>query len=362
MPCVVPPLRTWGIEVTSAGQVRWQTRLPLREGIFGEGTAPLAAGPVAVFSQDDVVYALRLDGGHRVWSWSSGRLIQGTFQWQGLVVVLTAGPGHYGWTGYLTGLDAATGQVRWTRQIGYGNASDMAVTADGGLAVIDDGLEVMNLSDGRGRWSAPAGAALAVSGASVLVAGSGTLTSYDDRTGKIRWTEALTPIRLAIIAGPGELGLAADAGLVYLSGVQQLPTTKGGFATPVVLGISALNGQVKWRFTPTLAVSTQIPGPGLVSAESSSAYTWLDDLSPVTGRLRWQLADTFSTDQMFFAGGQLIGDTSPTITGSSDVLTAIRSADGHRVWQVRLPTVVRYPLGAVPGGLLVYASAINNAC
>src|SRR5271165_5413496 len=153
--CYVPPLRTWGIEVTSAGQVRWQTRLPPREGIFGEGTAPLAAGPVAIFSQDDVVYALRLADGHRVWSWSSGRLIQGTFQWQGLLVVLTGGSR----TGYLTGLDAATGQVRWTRQIGDGNPSDMAVTADGGLAVMDDGFKVVNLSDGRVRWSAPVGVA-----------------------------------------------------------------------------------------------------------------------------------------------------------------------------------------------------------
>jgi len=357
--CHVPPLRTWAVEVTSAGQVRWQTRLPLREGILGEGTAPLAAGLVAIFSQDDVVYALRLADGHRLWSWSSGRLIQGMFQWQGSIVVLTAGSR----TGYLIGLDAATGQVRWTRQVGDGNPSDMAVTADGGLAVMDDGFKVVNLSDGRVRWSAPVGVAtMAVSGAAVLVAGSGWLTSYDDRSGKVWWAEALRPIRLAIIAGAGELGLAADAGLVYLTGVQQLPTAEGGSSTPVVLGISALNGQVKWRFTPALAVSAKILGPGLVSAESDSGVTWLDDLSPVTGRLRWQLVDSFSTDQMFFADRQLIADTSTASTGTSGLLTAIRSADGHRVWQVRLPTVVKYPLGVVPGGLLVYASAVNQAC
>jgi hypothetical protein len=65
---------------------------------------------------------------------------------------------------------------------------------------------------------------------------------------------------------------------------------------------------------------------------------------------------------MFFAGGRLIADTSTASTGPSGVLTAFRSADGHRAWQVRLPTTVSFPLGAVPGGLLVYASAVNNAC
>jgi outer membrane protein assembly factor BamB len=361
--CYVPPLRTWGIEVTSAGQVRWQTRLPLREGIFGKGTAPLVAGPVAVFSEDDVVYTLRRADGHRVWSWSSGRLVQGTFQWQGLVVVLTAGSR----TGYLTGLDAATGKVRWTRQIGDGNPSDIAVTADGGLAVEDDGFEVVNLSDGRVRWSAPVGVAtMAVSGASVLAAGSGWLTSYDDRTGKVRWTEALRPIRLAIIAGglgptgaAGDLGLAADAGLVYLSGVQQLPA-RGSYPTPVVLGISTVNGKVKWRCSPTTAVGVTVLGPGLLSVESHDR-AWLEGLNPATGRPRWQLDNT-GRNQMFFAGGRLIAVTSTSSTGTGGLLTAIDSADGQRVWQVRLPTVVSFPLGAVPGGLLVYASAVNNAC
>jgi outer membrane protein assembly factor BamB len=278
--------------------------------------------------------------------------------------VLTAGSR----TGYLTGLDAATGKVRWTGQIGDANPSDMAVIADGGLAVEDDGFEVVNLSDGRVRWSAPVVvAAMAVSGGSVLTAGSGWLTSYDDKTGKVRWTEALRPIRLAIIAGglgptgaAYDLGLTAGAGLVYLSGVQRLPTTKASYPTPVVLGISAVNGKVKWRYIPTPAVTVTVLGPGLLSVESDDDR-WLEDLNPVTGRPRWQLVD-YGRNQMFFAGGRLIADTSTASTGPSGVLTAFRSADGHRVWQVRLPTTVSFPLGAVPGGLLVYASAVNNAC
>jgi outer membrane protein assembly factor BamB len=361
--CNPPPQRTWAIEVTSAGEVRWQTPLPMQEGILGEGTAPLAAGSIAIFSQDDVLYALRLADGHRVWSWPGSQPIQDVFQWQGLVVVYATGSRMAS----LTGLDAATGQIRWTRQIAEAVPGDVAATADGGLAMFPE-LQVVNLSDGRVRWTRPDGvAAMAVSGTSVLVAGNGRLTSYDDQTGKVRWTEALTPIQLA--ATPGELGLEADAGLAYLTGVQPAATGPG---TPVLLGINAVNGQLKWRFTPAPAVSVKTLGPGLVSVESGNGITWLDDLSPATGRLRWRLAITGSTGQTLFAGGQLIAVTSTASTGAGSserswavprgLLTAIRSADGHRAWQVTLPTVVSFPLPAVPGGLLVYAAAIRLPC
>ena len=165
-------------------------------------------------------------------------------------------------------------------------------------------------------------------------------------------------------------GLEADAGLVYLTGVEQ-PTASGP-GTPVLLGINAVNGHLKWRFTPTPALSVKILGPGLVSVESGNGVTRLDDLSQVTGRLRWHLVITFSTDQIFFAGGRLIAVTSTASTSTSSsgrswavprgLLTAIRSADGHRVWQVTLPTVVSFPLRAVPGGLLVYAAAVRLPC
>jgi outer membrane protein assembly factor BamB len=361
--CNPPPQRTWALEVTSTGQVRWQTPLPMQEGIFGEGTAPLVAGSIAIFSQDDVVYALRLADGHRLWSWSGGQLIQDVFQWHGLVVVYATGSR----LASLTGLDAVTGQIRWTRQAAEAVPGDVAATADGGLAMVP--LEVVNLSDGRVRWTRPVGvAAMAVTGASVLAAGNGRLTSYDDQTGKVRWTEALTPIQLA--ASPGEPGLEAGAGLAYLTGVQQPAATGPG--TPVLLGINAVNGQLKWRFTHTPAVSVKTLGPGLVSVDSGNGITWLDDLSPATGRLRWQRTITGSTGQTFFADGQLIAVTSTasTSTGSSErpwavppgLLTAIRSANGHRAWHVRLPAVVSFPLLAVPGGLLVYAAAIRLPC
>jgi outer membrane protein assembly factor BamB len=128
-----------------------------------------------------------------------------------------------------------------------------------------------------------------------------------------------------------------------------------------VLGINAVNGQLKWRFTPASAQSAMIVGPGLVSADSDDGVPSLYDLSPVTGQLRWQLADTYGFEQMFFADGELVAITSISDSGQG-LLTAIGSADGDRVWQVTLPTVTAFPLLPVPGGLLVYDAAPTLPC
>jgi outer membrane protein assembly factor BamB len=361
--CGPPPQNTWAVEVTDAGRVRWQTPL-MKDGILGAGTVPLVVGSIAVFGQDDVVHALRLTDGHPVWSWSSRQVIRDLFQWQGLAIVYATGSS----TASLTGLDAATGQVRWTRPIDI--PADVAVTADGGLAMMfpsaaGDMLQVLNASDGSFRWSAMAdlppdqtqSTAMAASGTTVLLAGDGHLTSYDDQTGEVRWTDALTSIQPP--DSPGGLWLAADAGRVYLAGLRQ--PAAGGQGTAVVLGINPVNGRVEWRFTSAPATTIGLLGPGLVSAETGEGVTWLADLSPATGRLRWRLVTTFSTGQTFFAGGQLIALPSTSDSGRG-LLTAIRSADGHRAWQVTLPTPVSFPPLAVPGGLLVNAARVTLPC
>jgi outer membrane protein assembly factor BamB len=349
------------MEVTNAGQVRWQTPL-MKEGIPGAGTAPLVAGSIAIFGQDDVVHALRLSDGRPLWSWTSRQIIRDLFQWQGLAIVYAAGSS----TASLAGLDAATGQIRWTRPIGI--PSDVAVTADGGLAMMfpsdtGDMIQVVNLSDGSFRWSGMAEAppdatpspAIAATGGSVLVAGDGRLTSYGDQTGEVRWAEALPPIQPPL----GGLWLAADADRVYLAGVQQ--SAADGPGTAVLLGVNPVNGRIEWRFTSAPATTIQILGPGLVSLETGEGVTWLDDLNPVTGRLRWRVVTTSATGAMLFAGGRLIAVLSTSDSGRG-LLTAIDSADGHRAWQVTLPTVVSFPLLAAPGGLLVNAATVTLPC
>ena len=422
--CSLPAAHAYALDVTTAGRVRWQ--VPVAAPGSSPQVPPLAVGAVAVFAQGDALYGLRLADGHRVWSRAGSQDVAGMWRWQGLVVVLTETPS---WSGLplLTGLDAGTGQARWTLRIGEGMAG-FYPTADRGLA-IGRGfgvLEVVGMSSGQVRWTRstqsppgqPAGpAVMAVGGGAVLIAVNGQLTSYDDRTGQVRWADALMPTHLA--ADSAELGLQASAGLVYMTGVQQLAD---GQSTSVLLGISAADGRVKWRFAPSPPDgSLDAYAPGLISVTSSSGATWQDELDPATGRVRWQVAspyhatvtpsgivtgpdtvtgpdgvgtglisqvslrDTLTGQTRWTAG--LNGGWQPLVVGpgrpspalpvfpagpllivpaagpdGSDLLAALRMSDGHRAWQVTIPEPVAAPLSAVPGGMLVYTAAIPLPC
>src|SRR5207244_11857783 len=56
-------------------------------------------------------------------------------------------------------------------------------------------LEVVDLSSGRVRWARSVGSdqvpPVAVGAGTVVFAENSQLTSYNDRTGQVRWTEAL---------------------------------------------------------------------------------------------------------------------------------------------------------------------------
>jgi outer membrane protein assembly factor BamB len=403
----------YALDVTTAGRVRWQ--VPLAGAVFGNVSgmlSPLAVGAVAVFAQGDVIYGLRLADGHRVWSRATSQDIAGMWRWQSLVIVLTeSGPGLP--LPLLTGLDASTGQARWTLRIA-GDVEGSDPTADGGLAILryDDTLEVADLSSGRVRWTRPAGyppdsgqgypPTMAVADGAVLFAVNGKLTSYDDRTGQIRWTDALMPILVA--AGLGELGLQATAGLVYLTGARLL--LAGGKSTPVLLGISAADGHVEWRFATSPPETLWNYAPGLMSVTSSSGGTWQDELDPATGRVRWQAASLYraiatpagtvtapgtgSTDQIslhdtltgqtrwiatlaglnlgwqqqapalpVFPAGPLLVVPAAGPDGSH-LLAALRMSDGQRAWQLRIPAPVAAPPLAVPGGMLVSSATVHS--
>lgn len=200
MPCSLPAAHAYALDVTTAGRVRWQVPLPV-PGYGPKQLSPLAVGAVAVFAQGDVISGLRLADGHRVWSWATSQAIAGMWRWQSLVVVLTQAVSSGVPLPVLTGLDASTGQARWTLRVGGSVADGFSQTADGGLAVNvdrEDGvleLEVVDLSSGRVRWTRPVGSddvpPVTVGGGAVLFAANSQLTSYDDQTGQVRWTEAL---------------------------------------------------------------------------------------------------------------------------------------------------------------------------
>lgn len=400
-----PAPNAYALDVTTAGRLRWQVPLDGPSML-----SPLAVGAVAVFAQSDVLCGLRLADGHQLWSSAIGQSIAGMWRWHSLVIVLTDGAG--GWP-VLTGLDASTGRARWTRIIA-GGVDGSYPTADGGLAILGsyETLEVVDLSSGRVRWRRQAEyppnsgqgfpQAMAVGGGAVLFAVNGKLTSYDDRTGQIRWTDPQMPDLLA----PG-LGIQAAAGLVYVTaGVVHLA---GGRWTPVLLGISAADGHVKWRFARSPPETLLNYAPALISVTSSSGRTWQDELDPATGRVRWQVASAYdaiatpagiligpgpdSTDQIsvrntltgqtrwiarlgwltrewqqqaavlpFFPAGPLLIVPASNQVGRAgpDLLTALRMSDGHRAWQLKIPEPVVAPPSAVPGGMLIYSATIQN--
>jgi outer membrane protein assembly factor BamB len=402
--CSVP--HAYALDVTTAGRVRWQVRLATYAS--GAQLSPLAAGTVAVFAQGDVVFGLRMADGHKLWSRAITQGVAGMWRWRSLVIVLTEpGPGGLS---LLTGLNAGTGLARWTLSVGFG-INGVSPTADGGLAIViwDSVLEVVDLSSGRVRWARPAGpvtgivdSAMAVAGGVVLTAVNGQLTSYDDQTGQIRWTEALTP--LALTAGSGDLSLQASGGLVYLTGVQQ------GIRWPpsqLLLGVSAADGHVEWQFTPSQPETLWVYAPGLMSATSSSGRIWQDELDPATGRVRWRAAsvyraiataagvvtapgtggtdrlslrDTLSGQTRWTAalaglslGWQRQAPALPVFPAGpflvvpaagphgSELVTALRVSDGHRAWQITIPEPVAAPPSAVPGGMLLNSAIVLNA-
>jgi outer membrane protein assembly factor BamB len=408
----VRPARAYALDVTTAGRVRW--RVPLGPPPLGSGlqVSPLAVSAVAVFAQDDVLYGLRLADGHRLWSSAVSADIAGMWRWQNLVIVLTQ-PSRPGLAPpVLTGLDASTGQLRWRLPIG-GSVEGFSPTADGGLAIaiwsnLGDGvLELVELSSGRVRWTVPVGSdadpPVAVGGGAVLYAANSQLTSYDDRTGQVRWTEALS----ALPGGADEVVWQASTGLVYLTGsVSQ----GGGRAVQVLLGISAADGRVRWRVVLRFAYSPAPDwldsyAPGLVSVDGTSQA----ELDPATGRVRWQVVTPYPAiaspagivtaagpDQLtmrdtltgqarwtagvtggwlplvtqpgqtyqavpphqalpvFLAGPLLVVPTASP--DDSDLLAAFRISDGYSTWQITIPAPLAAPLSAVPGGMLVYTA------
>ena len=412
--CPARPRPSFALDLTKAGQIRWQVPLGLPGSRLQ--ASPLAFGAVAVFAQSDVyvpgragaligsqLEGLSLADGHRLWTRTFRQSIAGMWRWQHLVVVLLqATESGQPLVPVLTGLDPSTGQARWTlRNVGF------SPTADGGLArfVQRHGafeLEVVDPASGRVRWTRPVGPneLPMVVDDGVLVAANNQLTSYDDRTGRVRWTE---PLR-----GPrGWLGLdtmQAVGRLVYLTGEVQ----RGSQTTHTLLVINPADGRVQRRFAYNLNGSVDPYAPGLMSVRAvrSGAHfgTWQEVLDPATGRVRWQVASPYQavaarvgivtargrhrismrdtrTGRIRWTarlnGGWLPLDAGPWQTypkllpvlpagrllvvqtagqAGSTLLVGFRMSDGHREWQVAIPGPAVDPLSATRGGLLVYAA------
>ncbi len=397
-----PPRHAWAVDVTTTGRVLWRTPLATRGNSLSQALPPVTVGAIAVAAQDGIVHGLRLADGHPLWSWSGGQSVYGLWRWGGLVAVLTDQVSSHS---RLTGLDAATGAVRWSLRLpAKGLLGGQARTADGGLAmaVTGQGLQVVNLADGRIRWRvrSTASPALTAAGAVVIYGLNGHLTGYDARTGRPRW--AVTP------------GVSHDPAFQLAGGLLVVTSTTSGPSIPDTLtAVVPATGRVAWRFDPPapatdpgaqasvlsagpagLAVATYDPrrlylldlrtgrprwhagtyvgqgtlplvtGTSVVGVEGQD-HPGLVARDAVTGRVRWR--DSLSGPSEGYlplaaAGTLAILPGEPAKPGDVAPLRAYQAATGRLAWQAAMPAFVPSPPRPVPGGLLVQAADPMYAC
>jgi outer membrane protein assembly factor BamB len=397
-----PPRHAWAVDVSRTGRILWRTPLKTRGNPLSSAVTPVPVGPVAVFAQDGIVHGIRLAGGRVLWSWPGGQDVYGLWRWGGLVAVLTDQVSDHS---RLTGLDAATGAVRWSLRLpARGLLGGQALTADGGLAMVvpGQGIQVVNLADGRVRWrrQLPTSPALTAAGHLVIYGPNGHLAGYDARTGGLRW--AVTP------------GVSRDPAFQLAGGLLLVTSTTAGPSVPKTLtAVVPATGRVAWRFDPRtpaahpeaqasvlaagpagLAVATYDPrrlylldwhtgrprwhadtyvSQGNVPLVTSTSVVLPEGLDHVTlvardaasGRVRWRDSLPASSGDyrpVLAAGPLAILPGDPRTPGATAPLRAYQAAGGRLAWQASLPTFVQSPLVLVPGGILVQPADPGYGC
>jgi outer membrane protein assembly factor BamB len=347
-----PPRHAWAVDVTRTGRILWRTPLATRDDSLSGAVPPVTVGAVAVLAQDGAVHGVRLADGRPLWSWAGGQ----------------------------------------------------AVTADGGLAmaVIGQGLQVVNLADGHVRWRhrIPASSGLTAAGDVVIYALNGHLTGYDARTGGIRW--AATP------------GVPPDPALQLAGGLVLITSRASGPSIPNTLtAVVPATGRVAWRFDPPapatdpgaqasvlsagaagLAVATYDPrrlyllglrtgrprwhagtyvdqgtlplvtGTSVVGVEGQARVVMVAR-DAATGRVRWRDSLPGPSDgylPVLAAGTLAILPGEPAAPGATAPLRAYQTATGRLAWQAAMPAFVQAPPVLVPGGILVQAADTEYAC
>jgi outer membrane protein assembly factor BamB len=275
-----PARSAFATKVTGSGHVAWQVRLPTAAQQQGIVLQPIVIGGVAVFAEENAVYAIRVSDGKQLWRRAFSKEISaeagavyGLWQSGGRVVVLT---GQVSNDARLTALAPSTGAVRWTLRVpGSGLLGSQAEAGGGTLAVLrpDGVLESVDLASGRVLWSHKAGQSLGpVAIGSVVAAGSdGRVAGYDGRTGRVLWT----------VTGLAQETEVTAAGGVFLAADK----TNGD-------GLAALNprtGRIEWRSGAAAVLGAGPAGIALATYTPRRLYL----VNPATGRARWS-AVTFA--------------------------------------------------------------------
>jgi outer membrane protein assembly factor BamB len=302
----------WAQEFTDAGHRTWQVSLPVTASTGDAGTlngsvAPLVVGGLAVFTDGNSLYALRLSDGRPVWhrqlgphptqaSDSDTGAVGQLWLWHGAVIALT---GENSKAPALVALDPATGAVRWRTVLGSGPLEvDTLPVTTGGIAVANTGkqgttLTAVDLSDGKRLWTRGYGRTPLVqaSGANLVVSTRTSdtapvaLTGLRGRDGAALWSRAGFPGWISVLPAPG--------GRVLLDGANATPAP-GAAAYPLT-ALSAATGRTLWQVRPAAqvtAVWATMAGvviatgtPGRDYAADPAARLYLASLT--TGKVRW---------------------------------------------------------------------------
>jgi outer membrane protein assembly factor BamB len=338
--------------------VLWRDRLATNPTQSGVPLQPLALGGTAVFAEENALYALRLSDGRlrwrRVFPLAGGDLfsgmIYGLWQWHGTIAVLV---GQASSAARLFSLNAGTGAVRWTLPLsGQGVTGDLALTADGGLAMIlgNGTLAVADLTTGRLRWSrpgsySPAPGPVAVGGTVAAAAdgngspADGVVAGFDTRTGRPLWTRRGMPDQPQLEAAAGRV-------LVYASTQNVVPSP----ALWPVTALSPQTGQTLWHAATAgplgaLSASAQRSGGIAVSTTSPGGLYMIDS---ATGRVRWHLATDVGGGLPLVTGTDVVYVSGATQGGQR--LVDLRAGDGSARWATPLAGSVFLPEPTTPFG------------
>jgi len=269
------------------------------------------------------------------------------------------------------------------------------------MAVVGQGLQVVNLADGRVRWQLriPASPALTAAGGLVIYGLNGHLTGYDARTGASRWTITR--------------GVPQDPAFQLAGGLLLVTSATNGPSIPNTLtAVIPATGRVAWRFDPPapvtdpgapvtvlsagpagLAVATYDPrrlyllglrtgrprwhadtfvtqdtlplvtGTSVVLAEGLDHVTVVDR-DAADGRVRWRdpLTGQLAGQTILQAGPLALLQGAPARPGQPAPLYAYRRGGGGQAWRAALPAFVEPVPELVPDGILVQAADLFSAC
>lgn len=352
-----PARGAWATEVTSAGRVAWQVRLPTAAQQQGVVLQPLVIDGVAILAEENAVYGIRLSDGDQLWRRAFSKdiaaesgAVYGLWQSGGRVVVLT---GQVSSSARLTALTTSTGAVSWTLRLpGSGLLGSQAQANDGTLAILrpNGALESVDLASGRVLWSHRAGPSLGPAAiGSVIAAGSdGRVNGYDGRTGRVLWTASGLPEQPDVTA-VGGVFLAYD-----------------NTDTGEVVALNPRTGRVEWRFGSDTVLGAGPAGVAFATYTPRRLYL----VNPATGRARWSVA-TFAVSsgdnpgQLLEAGSDVVLPEGG-VTPPADVFRlVVRDAtDGRVLWSAPLAGGTdgfNLALLSLPGGSAIAYTVAQGA-